>query len=237
MIYYATPASFNDPFDCKVPPVDSFEPSFVRYLIAARKAVSDRDHAEVYDKFVAARARTRAELNELCAALNPAQQREFSAMKAGIQQRVNEAGVLSFSAVCDSTLMWSHYADNHRGVCLKFALEKWPVMQTALYPVEYPVARLSPQFDRRSFDEGQLFRAVVLTKDRAWKYEQEWRVLGKAPGEFPFPPDALLGIIFGCMTTEADKVRIRHAVADRTHAALRQARMRKREFGLDILPC
>lgn len=236
-IYYAAPASFNDPFDCKIPPVDSFEPSFVRYLMAARKAVSDRDHDDVYDKFVAMRARTRAELDELSADLNPAEQREFRAIEAGIQQRVDETGVLSFSAVCDSTLMWSHYADNHRGVCLIFSLEKWPVMQAALYPVEYPVARLSPQFDRRSFDDGQLFRAAALTKDRGWKYEQEWRVSGKAPGEFPFPPDALAGIIFGCMTTDADKARITHAVAGRTHIALLQAKMKKREFGLDILPC
>ncbi len=236
-IYYATPASFNNPFDCKVPPVASFDPCFVRYLIAAQKAKTDDSHAEVYDKFIAARMRTQAELDELNAALSPAEQSEFNALVESIQRKANETGVLSFSAICNSTLMWSHYADNHRGICLKFSLEKWRDMSMALYPVAYPIKRLSLQLDAQSFGQGQLVQAVVLTKDQGWQYEQEWRVLGKAPGEFPFPADALVGIIFGCMTPDADKARVRRAIAGRTHVAFYQAKMKEAEFGLDVVPC
>lgn len=34
------------------------------------------------------------------------------------------AGILSLSAVRDQTLMWSHYADGHRGFCIGFNSQK-----------------------------------------------------------------------------------------------------------------
>jgi hypothetical protein len=205
--------------------------------MAAQKAESDESYAEVYHKFVDVRVRTQAELDELNAALSPAEQAELKAFEERIQQKVNEGGVLSFSAVCDSTLMWSHYADNHKGVCLKFSLEKWPEMRMALYPVAYSVKRLLINLDAQSFKQGQLVQTVALTKDQGWCYEQEWRVLGKAPGDFLFPLGALVGIVFGCRTSESEKARLTRAVTDRTHVALYQAAMKKEEFGLDILPC
>jgi hypothetical protein len=169
--------------------------------------------------------------------LSAVEQTELRSLVDRIQEKVNETGVLSFSAVCDSTLMWSHYADNHRGLCLKFSLERWRDMSMALYPVRYSVKRLSLQLDAQSFKEGQLIRAVALTKDQGWQYEREWRVVGMAPGEFPFPSDALVGIIFGCMTSDADKTRVRRAVPRRTRVAFYQAKPKEGEFGLDVLPC
>ena len=235
-IYYARPESFNDPFDCKVAHFGATDPCFVRYLIAAQKAKSDDSHAEVYNKFKAERVRTQAELDELKVALNPAELIEFTSLVKRIQQKVNETGVLSFSAARDSTLMWSHYADNHRGVCLEFSLEKWQDMSRNLYPVAYQVKRPPLQIDEQSFEQGQLVQAVALTKDQGWEYEREWRVLGRAPGDFPFPSDALVGIIFGCMTSDADKARVTRAVTHRMHVAFYQAKMKEGQFGLDILP-
>jgi hypothetical protein len=236
-IYYASPASFNDPFDCKVPPVGSFDPYFLRYLIAAQNAKSDEDHAEVYWKFLAIGSRTETERNAMHADLSAAEYVEFKAFVERIRHKVNEAGVLSFSAINDNTLMWSHYADHHRGVCLGFSLEKWPEMKLALYPVTYSVQRLPLKFDEQSFRDGRLIQAIAYTKDQSWCYEQEWRVSGKAPGEFSFPSDALVGIVFGCMTSDADKARVRRAVVGRSHVVLYQARMKEKDFGLDILPC
>jgi hypothetical protein len=42
-------------------------------------------------------------------------------LKAGIQrfyERVSTAGVLSLSEINDDPLMWAHYADAHRGICI-----------------------------------------------------------------------------------------------------------------------
>jgi hypothetical protein len=236
-IYYASPASFNDPFDCKVPPVESFDLSFVRYLIAARSAKTDEDHQEVYWKFDAPGSLTPAERDKLHLDLSPDEHVEFKAMIGDIQQKVNESGVVSFSVKNDGTLMWSHYADCHRGACLMFSSKEWPTMRPSLYPVRYRIKRLPLKLDRRSFDDGQFYQAVILTKDQDWCYEQEWRVLGKSCGSFLFPPEALVGIIFGYNMPDADKALLRRKVADKSHIALYQAMIKHDDFGLEILAC
>jgi hypothetical protein len=35
-----------------------------------------------------------------------------------VKDRINSFGVLSLSRVCNDALMWSHYADAHKGFCL-----------------------------------------------------------------------------------------------------------------------
>jgi hypothetical protein len=158
-------------------------------------------------------------------------------MLGDIQQKVNESGVISFSMKNDSTLMWSHYADNHRGACLMFSSQKWPAMRPSLYPITYRIKRLSLKLDQKNFDDGQLYQAVILTKDQQWCYEQEWRVLGKSRGSFSFPPEALVGIIFGYNMPDADKALLRQAVAGKSHIALYQAMIKHDDFGLEILAC
>ena len=236
-IYYASPASFNDPFDCNMPPVESFDPSFVRYLIAARSAKTDADRQEVYWKFDAPGSLTHAERDKLQLDLSQNEHVEFKDMLGDIQKKVNESGVITFSVKNDSTLMWSHYADYHRGACLMFSSKEWPTMRPSLYPVTYRVKRLPLRLDRRSFDDGQLFQAVILTKAQPWCYEQEWRVLGKSCGSFSFPPEALVGIIFGHNMPDSDKVLLRQAVVGKSHIALYQAMMKHDVFGLNILAC
>ena len=56
-------------------------------------------------------------------------------------------GVLSLSAVDDSILLWSHYAQNHHGVCLEFDREKHGAEFPQLRAVRYgPMPELSAKF-------------------------------------------------------------------------------------------
>ena len=41
-----------------------------------------------------------------------------------IQRRILTLGVCSFSGNLENTLMWSHYADEHRGICLTYSFPK-----------------------------------------------------------------------------------------------------------------
>ena len=118
-----------------------------------------------------------------------------------------------------------------------FSSEQWPAIRPSLYPVTYRIDRLHLRLDRRSFDDGQLYQAVILTKDQQWCYEQEWRVLGKSCGSFSFPPEALVGIIFGHNMPDSDKALLRSAMAGKSRIALYQATIKHHEFGLEILAC
>jgi DUF2971 family protein len=98
-----------------------------------------------------------------------------------------------------NVLMWSHYADEHRGICLQFELARdLLVMMRAVtvdYIDEYPTLNWIRADD---FYEGM---GVTFTRKHSrWKYEAERRILqeGQAGRFVRFDPSALTGIIFGC---------------------------------------
>jgi len=120
------------------------------------------------------------------------------------QQLEREAGVLAMAAHVDNLLMWSHYADNHKGICLKF--------DTSIAPFDSDVHPVIYRSDMPAFDiPGTVFEdfadQVLLGKSPCWEYEQEWRLVRlKIPaGEraVRYPPEALTGIVLGCRFPEA----------------------------------
>ena len=86
-----------------------------------------------------------------------------------------EHGIISFCKTWSEPLLWSHYADNHRGLALGFDLK-----DRVGYPVEYTDKRVQiPQSVRNvsTFGEHLSFHeSITVTKHDAWSYEQEVRV-------------------------------------------------------------
>jgi hypothetical protein len=77
----------------------------------------------------------------------------------------------------DSTLMWSHYAENHRGICLEFSVDN-DVFGTAL---EVRYLSSYPEWLPHSLAEGDP-SDILLTKSDDWQYEHEYRVICFAEG-------------------------------------------------------
>jgi hypothetical protein len=50
-IYYPKPEDINDPFDCRMPHINSFSPWSARYWLAAQDAKTDEEHAQVWRKY------------------------------------------------------------------------------------------------------------------------------------------------------------------------------------------
>jgi hypothetical protein len=113
-------------------------------------------------------------------------------------------GVCCFSASCSDILMWSHYADGHRGLCLEFDSRCFPpdkvfqVNYSECYPSLPPeVATLDRplQFDK--------LMELLTTKSKHWEYEEEWRVFTEVGGKpINYSPDVLTRVYFGCAMTE-----------------------------------
>ena len=61
-----------------------------------------------------------------------------SAIVEDIQKRINACAVFFLTDHFNDLLMWSHYADRHRGLCLQFR------MLRALLPPSHPPARRLP---------------------------------------------------------------------------------------------
>jgi hypothetical protein len=151
-----------------------------------------------------------------------------------------DIAVLSLTEVNDSLLMWSHYADSHAGICLEIALKT----RDPLKQVEYSDVR--PHFyfaDVREKDRNHArYRKSILstlgTKASHWSYEKEWRCIDfGGPGERPMSEAALVGIIFGCRTSEQDKAAVCSWVTSSGRPIqYSQAVQRPGEFALDIVP-
>lgn len=83
-------------------------------------------------------------------------------------------GLLCFSRRWRNPLLWSHYADRHRGIALEVEIDDELVV-----PVRYSGRRL--QLDvRRIMSTGgftaDLAEQVATTKSKHWSYEEEIRV-------------------------------------------------------------
>lgn len=76
-------------------------------------------------------------------------------------------GLLCFSKTWKNPLLWGHYADKHKGICLGFEIS-----DDILEKINYVKARLK----RPTVLNENFMKKVLFTKFEHWKYEQEYRV-------------------------------------------------------------
>lgn len=123
-------------------------------------------------------------------------------------ERITEKiGVLCLSAQKDDILMWSHYADSHRGICLEF--DGYYKFFAQAQKVQYPPVR--PRINPFRQNDDEMMEIALLTKATPWKYEQEWRLIHymQGPGVYRFPAEALTGVILGSQISSADEHKVR----------------------------
>lgn len=149
--------------------------------------------------------------------------------------------IYSMSAINNHMLMWSHYADSHRGICLGFAAEGTDDIFAFAEPVIYQEAL--PVFDLRSDqDPIESAKTVALVKGTRWAYEQEWRIalVGRAPDrerEVAFEPATLTEVILGCDISNNDRLAIKVALAMRdSPVTLFQAHRNALKYSIEMLP-
>ena len=118
--------------------------------------------------------------------------------------------ILSLSQICDNILMWSHYASNHKGICLSFKSEledgnlgfyfdsDFLPLYEIKYQEEFPTAM-------NMLCVTTTFIDFLTTKYFDWNYEKEWRLFDQNVDENnisfkQFNKDSLECIIFGLHT-------------------------------------
>lgn len=76
----------------------------------------------------------------------------------------------------DNFLMWSHYADSHKGMVIGFNSEKHPFADNHPIPMDYSYNRFTLDADRIiACDIQSDIREILLRKNKVWKYEKECR--------------------------------------------------------------
>ena len=92
-----------------------------------------------------------------------------------------------FSTKNDSVLMWAHYADSQKGICIAYDFNQWgkeALQRKLLFPVAYSnvpvdvsdlVDNQKDKIAEYPVDEAVLCAAI--NKSDVWKYENEWRMI------------------------------------------------------------
>ncbi len=198
--FFASPLSFNDPFDCR----PNFElrgtqDQLLKYyesLVARYMPKLGRD---------AGRAEARLRVTD--PAFDPRLPGNMDRFRRMYHDNVtSKVGVMCLSEVHDDILMWAHYADSHRGVCLVFDPSE-PFFAKA-QPVHYRDDR--PHVNPLIHTQDQMLDAAMFTKSNHWKYEREWRILQyrKGDGVYTIPSRALVQVVLGAEISAENEAKV-----------------------------
>ncbi len=231
-VFLAAPNKFNDPFDCH--PVYAYEGSDEEMCkhLDNRYGTDPENLRRVHEAFA-----TRASNRRVW---DIAVERMCGELAAELKRAL---GIYCLSAVPDHVLMWSHYADQHRGVCLRFSQTSdaglFRVAQRVAYSDERPILRIVQDSIQTKLEKA------FLTKAKDWGYEQEWRVLSPVqagvpstgPGVHIWPPEAFDCLIFGARISAEDEASVREIVARRAKPiVLLRAVVDQRHFRIRVEP-
>jgi len=85
-------------------------------------------------------------------------------------------GLLCFSKNWSNPLLWSHYANRHKGVAFIFEVKDKSVLPMKYRKKRYPIELDSVRNRSWRFSKSET-DAIWLTKYHEWKYEEEMRVI------------------------------------------------------------
>lgn len=137
--------------------------------------------------------------------------RFYKKMKAAVHERF---GLICFSDNWRSPVMWAHYAEKHKGLCLGFDVKE-------AAEVKYEPERLKHKLDQNAPGvrvAADLTKIAMTTKYEEWRYEHEWRVFKELTnqhadgnyyedfGEFIVLREVIIGA--RCNLTSADVAKL-----------------------------
>lgn len=121
----------------------------------------------------------------------------------------------------DNMKMWSHYAQNHTGIVIKFLPadpdSPLPLAKRVKYVSQKPILRYK-NFSSGELDVNEKVKNLIdlytLTKTDDWSEEREWRIVTvsrnfqKGSMILKFEPKEIQAIYLGCNISPEDKTEI-----------------------------
>lgn len=204
-IYLSQPKDFNDPFDSRSNTIyqGSYD-NWVKYL--KNNGLSDD------------------EANKLALAMGDRTIKIDELDSRAIDKELN--AICCFSEINDSILMWSHYANSHKGICIEYTtvedstgiaiplddslsqiddpvLNRFLVLKNVIYQNDMPST-----YNRLKDDYSKLIQ-FIRTKHSNWCYEKEWRIIFVHTllklNPIKIKRSCITGVIFGMDINEAEK--------------------------------
>jgi len=213
-LYFSFPSEFNDPFDClgytNCPKDKKSIEAFLNRMKNSDR-MSEKQINEIKEMFEKVNYNS-----EIVKQYFPSESNDIFR---------NKMIVKCFTSKNDSILMWSHYAQNHKGICLGLEVSQYsqdpslylleldkiniyngkPTKFLPIDKISYPVSDEIPEFN--PFETVKQIN-YLTTKHKDWQYEQEYRCI--MPYEslntqyVNFKKENLKEIIFGIESSSKD---------------------------------
>ncbi|MCG9720391.1 DUF2971 domain-containing protein [Shewanella sp. Isolate7] len=213
-IYYPKPESFNDPFDTQC----SFKNSSA--------IVQSKDLNKIKKAFP----------NEVSNEILAYTRKDLTAEIDSFKDEIKDFGILSLAEDEKDILMWSHYADDHKGVCIELErtdsneLGDPKATRKVAYTKSYPSMNVKSLLSKDGHDNSLM--RVLYTKSEHWSYEREWRNFQSDGGKVYPIPGKILSITFGARASEMDIDIVKKLVGN--SIPLFHAQLKENEFGIKL---
>ncbi|MEI6135772.1 MAG: DUF2971 domain-containing protein [Desulfomonile sp.] len=221
-VYFARSDKLNDPYDCQVSVIAAIDEAIAQTRDQISNNVAER-------------------LERL---------KKLSEVLANLEGETRKVGVLSLSKDNLNVLMWSHYADEHRGLCIgfRFSPEITQIHEMnriiGTNPCHYcksnPFADFFEEFVKAEelIPWKEFWQAILsigmVSKSMWWQPENEVRVLRTEPGLVRFRPEELVEVIFGMRIGEQYKKTIRNILSADDWIHVKYSQITKSSKGFDL---
>jgi len=218
-IWLAKPATFNDPFDCALTLDRSLYRSSIIHAITAglqQGKIDGKSREKLYKEW-------------------PGDGDAFETMRNGIPKILGEMGVCCFSESSTEILLWSHYADNHKGFCIEFDFQDGTLFRKNAKKVRY--SDTIPKLSAVDFSvpkREETFDILWLTKSSHWAYEKEWRVMMSEGDKNYAMPSKITSIIFGAKMPESDRRKITEVLREDQEIIFKEAFLVDGKFEINL---
>lgn len=177
---FSSPTAFNDPFDCSLDEVITYKMAEIKKWFSnfggySKIPLANRKHIEQDKNLVSKWVRDAKD------------------------KAINSRGVLALSRNVEEILLWSHYAEDHKGLAIELSLRDdlgfFIMPRVMKYEQHYsPTNYMS--------DPDGTVDAVLSKKYIKWEYEKEFRIYKKdsANINIPINPRAIKAVYFGLKT-------------------------------------
>lgn len=100
-----------------------------------------------------------------------------------IKDMINKIKICSLSSEYDNFLMWSHYANEHKGICIAYDVSKVKeynktILKKVIYTKKIQIYKpYNHIFENPILNEEKNFISLFYLKHKNWKYEKEYRII------------------------------------------------------------
>jgi len=269
-LFFASPDTFNDPLDCNFGVVCDSEISELRdilenlitkfeksKLVEHLQAANINVDSETASKHIQNQCKNRAsrKLQELAYyATNPDYsddiiENEKNLLTHSIRNELSNHysyGICCFSSSYHNPVLWSHYGDEHAGICIGYTENRNP--RPTLRQVNYGGERTIPTsilykafVDKNEHAQSSIDDKVLLQKASSWRYEKEWRLIG--PQGLHNSPLLMKEITFGLICPDSVKHATIQALINRRESikfyeiyiVRNSYKLKRREVNIDEL--